>query len=92
MNSIDRIDEYDALKKNLFYHSLNAAPASKLKTHLGSALEAIESLQARIADLEGGQNEAVGYIGPLYTRPPSAVPDGWQLVPIEPPNRRPDHE
>ena len=57
MNSIDRIDEYDALKKNLFYHSMYAAPLSKLKTHLGSALEAIESLQARIAELECGQSE-----------------------------------
>ena len=57
MNSIDRIDEYDALKKNLFYHSMNAAPVSKLKTHLGSALEAIESLQARIAELESEQSE-----------------------------------
>ena len=52
MNSIDRIDEYDALKKNLFYHSMYAAPLSKLKTHLGSALEAIESLQARIAEID----------------------------------------
>ena len=52
MNSIDRIDEYDALKKNLFYHSIYAARVSKLKTHLGSALEAIESLQARIAESE----------------------------------------
>jgi len=78
MNNIDRIGEYDALKRNLFYHSMNDAPVSKPKTHLSSALEAIESLQARIADLEGGQNEAVGYIGPLYTRPLSAVPDGWQ--------------
>jgi len=52
MNSIDRIDEYDALKRNLFYHSMNAAPVSKPKTHLGSALEAIESLQARIAETE----------------------------------------
>jgi hypothetical protein len=109
MNNIDRIGEYDALKRNLFYHSMNDAPVSKPKTHLSSALEAIESLQARIADLEGGQGEAVAYmlqhedtgqiifedeqqiewgflknnpryqlIGPLYTRPPSAVPDGWQ--------------
>ena len=52
MNSIDRIDEYDALKKNLFYHSMNAAPVSKLKTHLGGALEAIESLQVHIAETE----------------------------------------
>jgi len=52
MNSIDRIDEYDALKKNLFYHSMNAAPVSKLKAHLGSALEAIESLQVHIAETE----------------------------------------
>ena len=52
MNSIDRIDEYDALKKSLFYHSMYAAPGSKLKTHLGSALEAIESLQAHIAETE----------------------------------------
>ena len=119
MNNIDRIDEYDALKKSLFYHSMYAASGSKLKTHLNSALEAIESLQARIAELECGQGEAVAYmlqhedtrqiifetgqiifedkqqiewgflknnpryqlIGPVYTRPPSAVPDGWQLVP-----------
>ena len=52
MNNIDRIGEYDALKRNLFYHSMNDAPVSNPKTHLSSALEAIESLQARIAETE----------------------------------------
>ena len=52
MNNIDRIGEYDALKRNLFYHSMNDAPVSNPKTHLSSALEAIESLQDRIAETE----------------------------------------
>ena len=98
MNNIDHIDEYDALKKNLFYHSMNAAPVSKLKTHIGSALEAIESLQARIAELEGGQGEAVATIhisesetsSSYHIDPLSCLPLGSHLLYTQPPSAVPE--